>query len=251
MIRVLKLSGEELVTVRGRDMQTVSSLKWHLRSLYGLPMCMQKLVQNGCILENASGLSAPSDVQLVVVAASAGRTEMNDVAPALLSACFRGDSEIARALFSVCSAEDWRRLFTAGADAATESKGIASLMLACDRGHVEIANILLEVGVNMDSASVVGDTPLMRACRKGHTDVVRLLVAAGANMDFIGSIRHTRQDGSVNSVEMFELVKVELLEDAHLDPADKMNRGSKTALMHACMHEKSCGNCLHTRASRS
>ena len=146
MIRVLKLSGEELVTVRGRDMQTVSSLKWHLRSLYGLPMCMQKLVQNGCILENASGLSAPSDVQLVIVAASAGQTEMIYVAHALFCACFRGDFEIAGALFSVCSAEDWRRLFTAGADAAAESKAFASLMLACDRGHVEIANILLRRG---------------------------------------------------------------------------------------------------------
>ena len=259
MIRVLKLSGEELVTVRGRDMQTVSSLKWHLRSLFGMPMCMQKLVQNCCILENASVLSAPSDVQLVIVAASAERTEMKYVAHALLDACSRGDFEIASALFSVCSAKDWRRLFTAGADAAAgskafaslmlacdrghveiASKAFASLMLACDRGHVEIANILLEVGVNKDSASIVGDTPLMRACRKGHTEVVRLLVAAGANVDFIGSIprigQNPTQQGRAekNNVEMLGLLEVELV-DEHLDPADKMNRGSKTALMHACM----------------
>ena len=209
MIRVFKLSGEELAAMHGGKVQTVSSLRWHLRSLYGLPIFMQKFVQNDCLLADGSDLSVPSDVQLVLVANSAGRTEMMDVADALVRACSRGDFEIARALLSGCNVEDWRRLFTAGADTATEKNGVASLIFACDKGHVEVAQLLLEAGVNKNSAGILRDTPLMRASSKGHIEVVRLLVAAGVNMDFLSRIsQHARHDGfaSLDGLESLHLL---------------------------------------------
>ena len=116
--------------------------------------------------------------------------------------------------------EDWRRLFTAGADTATEKNGVASLIFACDKGHVEVAQLLLEAGINKNSAGILRDTPLMRASSKGHIEVVRLLVAAGVNMDFLSRIsQHAGHDGfaSLDGPESLHLLMEFFLDQAPWD----------------------------------
>jgi ankyrin repeat protein len=53
------------------------------------------------------------------------------------------------------------------------------LTLAACGGHVELANLLLERGANIEEANDEGYTPLMEAAREGHEEMVALLLAHG------------------------------------------------------------------------
>ena len=53
-----------------------------------------------------------------------------------------------------------------------------SLVLACEHGHAQLADSLLEAGADKDGEwEYFGNlTPLLAACRNGHLSVTRLLV---------------------------------------------------------------------------
>ena len=53
------------------------------------------------------------------------------------------------------------------------------LTLAACGGHVELANLLVERGANLEEVNDEGYTPLMEASREGHEDMVTLLLAHG------------------------------------------------------------------------
>ena len=74
--------------------------------------------------------------------------------------------------------EDGSRVDEAGGD-----RGATPLYMACLFGHLEIAQLLVEKGVDVDKAMNDGTTPLYFACMFGHLEVVRLLVGKGADMD--------------------------------------------------------------------
>ena len=93
MIRVLKLSGEELTAAAGDDVKNAAELKEHLLSLFDLPVCIQQLVQGGCVLTDEAELSTPSEVFLVLVPASSTVLEV-----AFSSACDKGNVEAVRLL---------------------------------------------------------------------------------------------------------------------------------------------------------
>jgi ankyrin repeat domain-containing protein 17 len=52
---------------------------------------------------------------------------------------------------------------------------------ACEGGHTEVAEILLNSGAHIDNAENEGRTPLMKASRAGHTCTVRYLISKGKN----------------------------------------------------------------------
>ncbi len=52
---------------------------------------------------------------------------------------------------------------------------------ACESGHTEVAEILLNAGAHIDEAENEGRTPLMKASRAGHTCTVRYLISKGKN----------------------------------------------------------------------
>jgi len=54
------------------------------------------------------------------------------------------------------------------------------LTLAACGGHVELANLLIERGANLEEANDEGYTPLMEAAREGHEEMVALLLAHGS-----------------------------------------------------------------------
>ncbi|BAY85320.1 ankyrin repeat-containing protein [Calothrix parasitica NIES-267] len=60
----------------------------------------------------------------------------------------------------------------------------SSLYSASEGGNVEIAKIFIEMKAQLNSFGESGK-PLMIAAEKGHIDVVRLLVESGANVDKI------------------------------------------------------------------
>merc|ERR1712070_1844 len=59
--------------------------------------------------------------------------------------------------------------------------GKTPLYVACQAGHLRLANFLCETGAEKDQAMNGGKTPLYIASQVGHLDVVRLLCDAGAD----------------------------------------------------------------------
>ena len=57
------------------------------------------------------------------------------------------------------------------------------LYIACQKGQVEAARLLLENGAEVDQADKDGATPLFAACENGHVDAARLLLDKGADVD--------------------------------------------------------------------
>ena len=77
-----------------------------------------------------------------------------------------------------------RVLLDDGADVNHAYKdGATPLYVACQNGHVAVATLLLDKGAAVDRAREDGWTPLYTACEKGHLDVARLLLDCGARLD--------------------------------------------------------------------
>jgi ankyrin repeat protein len=120
--------------------------------------------------------------------ATAGRGPM--VMSPLMMAAMVDDPEIAR------------ELLRAGAHASIRD-GNNALIFAAYGGSEEIAAMLLDSGVEVDSRDFLGKTPLMAAAGAGHLDIVKLLIARGADVnarddetrrayfkaDFVGDVR--------------------------------------------------------------
>jgi ankyrin repeat protein len=66
-------------------------------------------------------------------------------------------------------------------------KHCTALHMAARRGNVEVAEMLLDSGADIEAPDSVGDTPLRRAVNCDKTDVATLLLARGADMHSKGS----------------------------------------------------------------
>lgn len=63
---------------------------------------------------------------------------------------------------------------------AADQDGWTPLHYACDRGHVEVAKLLLEEGANVNARDEARRTPLHLAALSGRVEVVQLLLGNGA-----------------------------------------------------------------------
>ena len=130
MLRIWRMSGQELPAVSTEEISDVKDLKACLRILHGFPMCMQQLYHNGNNLDNSINIDTPMDVQLVLLAPSspAHQTEAKEE---LAESCQQGRLKTVR------------QLLDAGADKnSADIRGFTALMLAAQHGHVEIARLL-------------------------------------------------------------------------------------------------------------
>lgn len=72
----------------------------------------------------------------------------------------------------------------ANVNAMTGVRGMTPLIWACERGHVEVAQFLLDHGANVNyhrPNNRIETRPLMRAACNNHPAMVRLLLERGAN----------------------------------------------------------------------
>ncbi|RFU27471.1 hypothetical protein B7463_g8880, partial [Scytalidium lignicola] len=93
--------------------------------------------------------------------------------------------------------------------------GATGLHLASQHGHLDIVQILLDVGVDIDAKDNGMETALVRACSAGHDDIVILLLSRGADRNIQGerygtALQAASLHGNRNIVEL-------LLESADLD----------------------------------
>ena len=96
MLRVTRLSGEEVASIAVGEVRNVRYLKRHLSRLPGVPSRFrQRLLLNGRELEDADELDSPMDLQLVLLpfADVSGRK--------LIEAAERGSAAQARASFQL------------------------------------------------------------------------------------------------------------------------------------------------------
>lgn len=56
-------------------------------------------------------------------------------------------------------------------------------MIACYKGHIRIANLLLRLGAGVNRKSVKGNTALHDCAESGSLDILKLLIEYGATMD--------------------------------------------------------------------
>lgn len=71
-------------------------------------------------------------------------------------------------------------LIKAGAD--IELGASTPLMEAAQEGHLDLVRYLLESAADVHAQTQTGDTALTYACENGHTDVADLLLQFGANL---------------------------------------------------------------------
>jgi len=57
------------------------------------------------------------------------------------------------------------------------------LSYACENGHVDVVELLVDKGADHEHLSEGGRTPLMKACRGGHVDVIKFLLQKGADVN--------------------------------------------------------------------
>ena len=132
---------------------------------------------------------------------SNGAVAKGKLSPSLHDAC------------KMCDLYTVTRLYKEGVDLnAVDSDKHSPISLACENGHLEIVNFLLDNG-----ASIINSNPhyslLHRACQEGHVDVAMELIRRGANIHVVDhferqSALHVCASSESNFVEVAkELVK--------------------------------------------
>ena len=197
MLRICKISGQELPALSTEKIRDIRDLKRELFNLYGFPICVQQLLHKGNRLDESTKLDLLQDanslddsaqpdlvdasirLQLVLITACTA-AEQREASHAFHVACGRGRLEIAQLLLKAGASKDARGGLV----------GTTALMEAARNGHMEIVQLLLQAGAEKDLKSRKGRTALMQAAFKGHTEIVQLLLQAGA-----GSGRQDSSDG--------------------------------------------------------
>lgn len=113
------------------------------------------------------------------VAAQTGPNE--DTGAALLSAVERGDCKMVVELLDSGSNVDTRR----------KGEGSTPLIVACAKGHIEVAKVLLDKGADVNARNVNGWTALMAASANDRLDAVKLLLDRGAEVNSRHAYGHT------------------------------------------------------------
>ena len=148
MLRVFMASGEELAAIPVEQLTTAGMLKCDLQRLSGIPRFRQRLVQErGTCLEEDAELEAMT-LQLVVLPfTSASEPEMDDIIGAAASGV---TSKVQEFLQKQIDPN-----FLAYND---EGVFVTPLVAACEKGHTEVAELLLQAGAEKESCDTGADS---------------------------------------------------------------------------------------------
>ncbi len=99
-----------------------------------------------------------------------------------------------------------------GADPNLSNKDdLNALMLAAQRGHVDITKILLKHGAKLDACTSQNSTALMLACKRGNIDVARVLIRKGCDLEVKDNRGRTAKDiaAKLESSELRKLLSLD------------------------------------------
>lgn len=108
--------------------------------------------------------------------------DATDDGDSLLSlACSAGYYELAQVLLAMSAQVEDRG----------QKNDCTPLMEAASAGHIEIIELLIRHGADVNAQSSTGNTPLMYACAGGHVEAVKTLLNHGANVEDHNENGHT------------------------------------------------------------
>eukprot|EP00439_Symbiodinium_sp_Y106_P052503 s777_g7.t1 len=208
----------EVASIPVGELTDVKELKRHLHQLHSYPpRFRQRLLLGGNPMDDSAKLDSPMDLDLVLLAYSAGSQTQADE---LVTAANDGHVEVVRLLLDAADTN------------ASDSNGNTALICAAERGHVELVRLLLDAGAYNNFANNDGDTALICAAALGHVEVVRLLLDSGADTnvsdtDGVTALKTASDNGHFKVVRM--------LLDAGADTKTAQYSGI-TGLMAASIH---------------
>lgn len=92
------------------------------------------------------------------------------------------NEELLTASFNEKRLEDVEILISIEADVNVKGKNnVTPLILASQKGNLDIVRVLLNSGARIDDIMTDGRTALLMACKNGHIEVVKLLLGRKAN----------------------------------------------------------------------
>jgi len=124
-------------------------------------------------------------------------------------------------------------LIKSGVDMEPQNEfGNTPLMFACQQNNVEIVNLLIQSEVNMEAKNTYGETGFIVACKLGHLEIVNLLIKSGANIESQNADGHT---GFMIASDYGNCAMVELLIKSGVNMEAK-NQYWQTGFMLACQN---------------
>ena len=251
MLRIHSVSGEVLVTIELQsfldtltaESSPVQALKQRLHNFCGQPRFRQRLLVLGddILLSDPDDghILKPGDVQLVLVnfistsalkekelrdAAGSGQTSAVETILQRPQDPDLGDPAPLLIASERGHLEVARLLLDAKANIdKAKNDGTTPLLIAAENGHLEVARLLLDAKANIDKAKNDGTTPLLIAAQNGHLEVARLLLDAKANID------KAKNDGTTPlfiAAERGHLEVARLLSGETVDVDKAMNMGA-------------------------
>ena len=104
-------------------------LKSHLQALHGFPVCIQRLLHAGDILEDSAEFNAPADIQLVLLRATSV-AQVRHMSTELVESAEKNRLEVVRLLLGAGACVDWK-----------DVHGYTALMRSSALGHVEVVRL--------------------------------------------------------------------------------------------------------------
>jgi len=92
---------------------------------------------------------------------------------------------------------------------AKDKNGRTPLQFAADEGHKEIAELLIDKGADVNAKSKYGVTPLHYAAGNGHKEIAELLIDKGADVDAKADNGITPLDAAIKfkKTELADLIR--------------------------------------------
>ena len=84
-------------------------------------------------------------------------------------------------------------------NATTTGPRFSALILACQNGHTDIANMLLTHGADANQPTTAGMTALMFACHQGDAEIAELLLDRGADINLTNAYGNTALDLAIEN----------------------------------------------------
>ena len=136
-------------------------------------------------------------------------------APLFIS-CKKGNVEIVEYLIQICGADiEQKGAFEVPDDRTVHN--VSPLWCAAVSGRLQVVEVLVKHGADINSVSDTGSTPVRSACFMTHFEIVQFLVENGAN---ILKANHNGGTCLINSVQSVPLCEYLLKKGADVNAQD-------------------------------